>query len=78
MSYDILRKEGNEYVKTDSVNEGENRLIKGKDGRNHVGSIRIKRVKCGKKCKKCPHAAFAYLQYRDGDKVTEKYIGKVA
>lgn len=73
----VLKKEGADYIKVDEVREGENRMIKGKDGMNHYGRIRIKKVYCGKKCKKCPHPAFAYLQYRDGDQVKEKYIGKV-
>lgn len=45
-------------------------------GRVRIGTVRIKKVRCGKKnCKKCPHQIYAYAQYRDGKKVTEKYIG---
>lgn len=47
-----------------------------KEGRVRIGTVRIKKVRCGKKnCKKCPHAIYAYAQYRVGKKVTEKYIG---
>lgn len=81
--FDVLRKagpgykDGHQYIKMDEVVEGENRFIEGSDGKSHRGTVRIKRVYCGKKCTGCPHPAFAYLQYRDGKKVTEKYLGKV-
>ncbi|GAI84837.1 unnamed protein product, partial [marine sediment metagenome] len=39
-------------------------------------SIRIREVRCGKaNCKKCPHKIYAYLRYRQGKKVKEKYLG---
>ena len=48
------------------------------EGRVRIGTVRIKKVRCCKEnCKKCPHAIYAYAQYRAGPKVTEKYIGKV-
>lgn len=48
------------------------------EGRVRIGTIRIKKVRCGKKnCRKCPHAIYAYAQYRDGERVKEKYIGVV-
>jgi len=45
-------------------------------GEKIKGSIRIREVRCGKpNCKKCPHKAYAYLRYRQGEKVKEKYLG---
>lgn len=75
--FDVLRKEGSEYIVVDSVVEHENRVIEGNDGKTHVGSVRIKKVRCGKKCSGCPHPIYAYVRYRDGKKVSEKYLGKV-
>lgn len=50
----------------------------GAKGRVRIGTVRIKSVRCNKEgCTKCPHATYAYAQYRVGSKVTEKYIGKV-
>lgn len=47
-----------------------------RDGRVRIGTIKIKKVRCGKKnCRKCPHGIYAYAQYRIGNEVTEKYIG---
>lgn len=58
------------------ITAGESVAFKDKLGRVRIGTIRIKEVRCGKKnCKKCPHAIYAYAQYRVGKKVTEKYIG---
>lgn len=46
------------------------------EGSVRIGTIRIKSVHCGRAgCTKCPHAKYAYAQYRVGDKVKEKYIG---
>lgn len=48
------------------------------EGRVRIGTVRIKKVRCGRKgCTKCPHERYAYAQYRVGDKVRDKYIGKV-
>lgn len=33
-------------------------------------------VKCGKKCKKCPHGPYWYAYYREGGRQISKYIGK--
>lgn len=45
-------------------------------GEKIKGSIRIREVRCGKaNCKKCPHKIYAYLRYRQGKKVKEKYLG---
>lgn len=67
-----------EEVKIGEVMPGQNFMIEGSDGKIHTGSVRIKNVYCGKKCKGCPHPTFAYLRYRDGGTVKEKYLGKVA
>lgn len=44
-------------------------------GEKIMGSIRIREVMCGKKCKKCPHKVYAYLRYRKGKRIKEKYLG---
>lgn len=55
---------------------GERVVFVDKTGKVQVGSVRIKVVFCGKKtCRTCPHAFYAYAQYREGKKVKEKYIG---
>lgn len=42
----------------------------------HAAHYRIRKVRCGKKnCKKCPHAKYRYLVWRQGGKVKEKYVG---
>ena len=47
-----------------------------KTGERLKGSIRIREVRCGKpNCKKCPHKVYAYLRYRQGRHVKEKYLG---
>jgi len=39
-------------------------------------TVRLKEVRCGKSnCSKCPHKIYAYAQFRQGKKVTEKYLG---
>lgn len=46
------------------------------EGRVRIGSVRIRKVTCGKKsCTKCPHGYYAYAQYRVGTKVKQHYIG---
>ena len=51
-------------------------LVVGDDGRKFQGTIRVRSVVCGKpNCTKCPHSKYAYVRYRDGGKVKEKYIG---
>jgi len=48
------------------------------EGNISIGIIRFKKVKCGKPaCKQCPHGMYAYAQYRRGQTMTEKYIGKL-
>lgn len=49
-----------------------------KNGSLRIGTLRYKNINCGKKnCKKCPHKQYMYVQYRFGDRVTDKYVGKV-
>jgi hypothetical protein len=58
------------------IQEGDSLFFKDKYGRVRKGTIRLKAVWCNKKgCTKCPHKIYAYAQYRDGKKVTEKYVG---
>ena len=40
------------------------------------GSIVWKYVNCGKCKRSCRHGPYAYLVFRDGDKVRTKYLGK--
>ena len=77
--YDLLRYDHKlkESVKIGEVSPGDQFQVKGNDGKVHTGSVRIKKVYCGKKCKKCPHPSFAYIRVRDGNTVKEKYLGKV-
>jgi len=47
-------------------------------GRVHVGKIRIRSIRCGKKgCTKCPHGYYAYARYYSHGRHHEKYIGRV-
>ena len=53
-------------------------LIDEETGRVFRGTVRIKAVRCGKEnCTRCPHHSYAYAQFRNGKKVTEKYLGVV-
>lgn len=71
------------FVSIDDIKEGSSHVTTGdqvgftdKEGRVRIGTVRIKSVHCGKKsCTKCPHAKYFYAQYRDGEKVRDKYIG---
>lgn len=71
------------FVTLDEVREGAIKVYPGdqiafqdKEGKVRKGTVRIRKIKCGKKnCTKCPHERYAYAQYRLGKKVKEKYIG---
>lgn len=81
-TYRLVRQESGEKgaktVFVGKITEGENRVIEGDDGKVHTGSVRVKKVRCGKRaCRCCPHASYAYLRYRDGDKIKEKYLGTI-
>lgn len=62
---------------TISTDTSEYMFMRGKDGKEHKASIRIRQIYCGKKCRGCPHKAYKYAVYRDGDKRKEVYLGKV-
>ena len=58
------------------ISAGDSIAFQDTSGRVRIGTVRMKKVWCNKEsCKKCPHAIYAYAQYRAGQKVTEKYIG---
>jgi hypothetical protein len=58
------------------VKPGDPVIFINKEGNSITGSIRIREIYCGKKnCTKCPHKIYAYIRYRAGNKVKEKYIG---
>jgi len=46
-------------------------------GQIHRGTVVIKAVNCGKKCKGCPHKIYKYVAWRQDRKTRWKYIGKV-
>jgi len=46
-------------------------------GQIHRGTIVIKPVYCGKKCKGCPHKFYKYVVWSQSGKTRWKYIGKV-
>lgn len=60
-----------------AAHEGDWVYIHDKESHNtFYGRIRLKAVTCGKpNCHKCPHSIYAYAQFRDGNKVREKYLG---
>lgn len=43
----------------------------------HKGTVVIKPVLCGKKCKGCPHGFYKYVAWRQDGKTKWKYIGKI-
>ena len=50
--------------------------IHDKKGRLRIGTVVIRKIRCGKKnCTKCPHGSYAYVRYREGKKVRNKYLG---
>ncbi|GAI26404.1 unnamed protein product [marine sediment metagenome] len=58
------------------VKPGDPVIFINKEGNSITGSIRIREIRCGKKsCTKCPHKIYAYIRYRAGNKVKDKYIG---
>jgi len=46
--------------------------------RKAIGSVvyQLERVRCGKKCRGCPHGPYWYAYYRSRGGVTSKYVGK--
>ena len=57
--------------------KGENYSILASDGTLHKGTVVIKPVFCGKKCKGCPHCHYKYVCWTQGGKTKWKYIGKI-
>jgi hypothetical protein len=66
-----------ESVKVMSDKEGKTFTIAGSSGQLHKGTIVIKPVYCGKKCKGCPHKFYKYAVWRENGKTRWKYISKV-
>lgn len=51
-------------------------LIDQETGNVFSGTVSLKQVRCGKRtCHRCPHRTYAYAQFRNGSKVSEKYLG---
>lgn len=46
-------------------------------GQIHRGTVVIKPIYCGKRCKGCPHKFYKYVVWREANKTRWKYIGKV-
>ena len=46
-------------------------------GQIHRGTVVIKPVYCGKRCKGCPHKFYKYVVWRENGKTRWKYVGKV-
>lgn len=56
--------------------EGKQVMLKTKDGKVVTARVKIRAINCGKSnCNKCPHRFYAYAQYRDGQKIKQKYLG---
>jgi len=72
-----LKVEGIQRKKYAPEHQGKGVIIKDtKTGYTYAATIRLKRVSCGKPgCTRCPHHIYAYAQFRDGNKVREKYLG---
>lgn len=43
----------------------------------HKVTAKVHWVKCGKKCKNCPHGPYLYAFWKQDGKTRSKYIGKV-
>ena len=46
-------------------------------GQIHRGTVVIKAIYCGKKCKGCPHCYYKYVVWRENKKTHWKYLGKI-
>lgn len=60
-----------------SDEKGENFTVQDSSGQIHRGTVVIKPVYCGKRCKGCPHKFYKYVVWREAGKTRWKYIGKV-
>lgn len=67
----------NEKVTVTSDAEGKIYTVIESSGQIHRGTVVIKPVYCGKKCKGCPHHIYKYVVWREAGKTQWKYIGKV-
>lgn len=66
--------EAKENIK--DIKPGDPVIFINEEGNSITGSVRIREIYCGKKsCTKCPHKIYAYIRYREGKKVKDKYIG---
>jgi len=54
-----------------------NFAVIGCSGQLHRGTVVIKPVYCGKKCRGCPHGHYKYVTWRENGKTRWKYAGKV-
>ena len=48
-----------------------------KSGQRHKGTVVIKPVMCGKKCRGCPHKFYKYVCWKEKGKTQWKYIGVI-
>ena len=60
-----------------SDEEGEHYTITDSFGQIHKGTVVVKAVYCGKRCKGCPHKFYKYVVWRQDGKTRWKYVGKV-
>ena len=67
----------NKSIKVMSDKSGQNYTIEDASGQIHRGTIVIKPVYCGKRCKGCPHKIYKYVVWREAGKTRWTYIGKV-
>jgi hypothetical protein len=65
-----------ESVTVQSDNEKKIFTVIDSAGHLHRGTVVIKAVYCGKKCKKCPHGFYKYVVWHQDGKTKWKYIGK--
>lgn len=72
-----MAKVAGESVIVMSDEKGENYTVTDSLGQLHKGTIVIKPVFCGKRCKGCPHKFYKYVVWRQDGKTHWKYIGKV-
>ena len=64
-------------VTVQSDAEGKIYTVIDSTGLLHKGTVVIKDIYCGKKCKGCPHGKYKYIVWRQDTKTKWKYIGKV-
>lgn len=72
----MARDAGNQTTVTSDA-EGKIYTVIDPSGQIHRGTVVIKPVYCGKRCKGCPHKYYKYVVWREAGKTHWKYIGKV-